>query len=298
MNGNLSGKHLKKRVLRRLDNLPVFHDWLLKRRFRVEIALLNGRIPPHHSSTTHRSIIHFSVNKAATQYVKRILTRCAAHHLTPVCMSEYAWHTGFPYLFTLSNDEVRPYLHIFRPHGYLYSTFGGLIEGIADIDDYLVVIVLRDPRDVLVSGYYSYAFSHALPQADLHRQAFTDYRDRTRSLSLDEYAIHACAGTRQQYERYLTFADQHPGAYLTRYEEMLTDFPRWLDNLLAYCQLSITPALRQRLLAEAQAARQQKEDLSRHRRQATPGEHGRKLQPATITYLNDHLADVLAKLNS
>jgi len=67
------------------------------------------------------SVIHYSVNKAASQYTKRIMLRCGEENgLLPVRMSDYAWAKEFPYLFTLSAEEVKPYLHIFRPHGYLY----------------------------------------------------------------------------------------------------------------------------------------------------------------------------------
>jgi hypothetical protein len=288
-------KQGSKRIQRHLYRLPPLYHWQMGQRFKVERALLNGR---HQPISSHPSIIHFSVNKVATQYIKRLLIRCAKENgLIPVRMSEYAWHTNFPYLFTLSAEEVEPYLHIFQPKGYLYTVFGGLVEGIPNVDDYRVVIILRDPRDVLVSGYYSYAFSHAEPEVEEARESFEQFRAYARSLGVDGYVTALCEDTRQSYQRYLDFLAVHPQVYLTRYEEMLADFPAWLAGLLDYCQLEISTALEQKLLAEARIAQPSGEDVSRHRRQGKSGDYRKKLKPETIDYLNRELAPILERLD-
>lgn len=109
--------------------------------------------------------------------------------LLPVQMSTYAWNADFPYLFTLSAEAVKPYLHIFRPQGYLYTVFGGLVEGIPDGHPYRTVIMVRDPRDVLVSGFYSYAYSHIAPPSEEKVEEFTEWRTFVQNLTLDEYAM-------------------------------------------------------------------------------------------------------------
>ncbi len=287
-------KRITREARRYLGRLAQWRRWHIARRYKVEEALLRGRSP---ATGTHPSIIHFSVNKVATQFTKRILIHCARQNgLLPVRMSEYAWHTDFPYLFTLSAEEVKPYLHIFRPQGYLYTVFGGLVEGIPNVADYRVVIILRDPRDVLVSGYFSYAFSHITPEGDENRQTFAAFRDHARSLGVDGYVKESCGNTQRRYQQYLDFAAAYPHAYLTTYEAMVTDFPTWLDNLLTYCGLEISESLWQQLLKEGMTGRPQVEDISKHRRQAKPGDHLRKLQPETITYLNNELAPILTHL--
>ena len=58
---------------RHLLQVLLVHAWNTKRQFKVERELIEGC---HHAKSPHRSIIHFSVNKAATQYTKSILSRC------------------------------------------------------------------------------------------------------------------------------------------------------------------------------------------------------------------------------
>ncbi len=61
-----------------LKNLPPVAQILKnidqQKRYRTELALIKGI---HENSSKHPSIIHFSFNKAATQYVKSMLRRCA-----------------------------------------------------------------------------------------------------------------------------------------------------------------------------------------------------------------------------
>lgn len=278
-------------IFRHLRWWQVLRTWESKRRFRVERDLINGRF---HQVVAHPSILHFSINKAATQYTRRILLRCGRENgLLPVQMSAYAWNGSFPYLFTLSAEEVKPYLHIFRPQGYLYTVFGGLVEGIPNLEAYRTVIMVRDPRDVLVSGFYSYAYSHAAPRSEEKMDEFEEWREFVQNLTLDEYVVEISRNLRDRLQKYLGVTAVHPQVCVLKYEEMIADFPTWLDRLLTCCQLEISSHLRQELIDEARRSRQKKEEISQHRRQVTPGEHLQKLKPETIDYLNEYLADVL-----
>jgi hypothetical protein len=43
---------------------------------------------------------------------------------------------------------------------------------------------------------------------------------------------------------------------------MILDFQTWLDSLLDYCELKISPQLKQQLLEEALQSRPRKENIS------------------------------------
>jgi hypothetical protein len=278
-----------------LSRVPPIRAWQtkkeLKRRFKVELALLEGR---HTTSSSHRSIIHFSVNKAATQYVKSILKRCAEENgLTHVRINDYAFHTDFPYLDHLTREEMQRYQHVFKPSGYLYSVFGGMVEGIDDLENYLVVLMVRDPRDVLTSDYFSIAHSHPVPPGDNKVASFMERREFARDVDIDRYVIQQSEHVGEIYRCYLELLVDKPNVYITTYEDMIDDFESWLEHLLDYCHLPISTRLERELLEEARKSRPEKEDPSSHLRQVTPGDHRRKLKPETIARLNDELSDVL-----
>lgn len=280
---------------------PITGNYLLKgylqKHLSVEMELIDNK---HHSNSSHPSIIHFSVNKAATQYVRELLKRCAAENgITTVGLAEYAFHTKFPYLDQLPAHEMERYQYLFKPTGYLYSVFGGMIENIPDIERYRIVVMLRDPRDVLVSEYYSYAFSHSEPSKLGNKYVdFMKMRQKARKLSIDEYVISECDRLYANYERYTALLlDRYDNVFITKYEEMASDFDVWLKKILEYCELEISDELLRCLLNEAGHLKPKKEDVYQHVRKAMPGDYKEKLTHKTIDILNFKFLSVLERFN-
>jgi hypothetical protein len=273
--------------------VPLVHPWITNNRFRLERRLIAGT---HRNVNTHRSIIHFSVNKAATQYTKGILRRCAIENgLTHAQINEYARHSDFPYLDHLSATEMVQYQHIFKPSGYLYSVFGGMIEGIPNLDNYHVILMIRDPRDVLTSRYFSHVYSH-LPPGRSKIEAFDTRVAFAQQAGIDRYVLEWSDQVCQIYQRYLDLlVNRQSNVYVTKYEHMMSDFPTWLDGVLDYCELDISSNHKQDLLEEAYKTRPKKENVSKHARQATPGDHIRKLQPETVEHLDALFSNILAE---
>lgn len=289
---------LKKQVKALLRNLPLASDYLrardLQKQFSVELSLIAGKDV---ATCDHPSIIHFSVNKAATQYIKRILQQCAREcGLVNVGIHDYAFHAEFPYLDSLSAQEMQGYQHIFRPQGYCYAVFGGMFEGVPALEQYRQVLVLRDPRDVLVSSYFSVAFSHVAPgEGSDKRQEFIQMRARAQASTIDEYVLAESQRVLGNYERYKRLLiDRYPNAYVTKYEHMTDDFAGWLNALLEYCELDVPADLYAKLVQEHAAKRPRQEDALRHTRKGKPGDHREKLLPDTIAQLNAEFGEILA----
>ncbi len=266
----------------------------LNKQYRVERALLRGS---HRNPNPHPSIIHFTVNKAGSQHVLNVLARCAAlSGMVPVNIHGYAFHTGLPFLDHLSVEEMARYRHIFKPQGYLYSSFGGMIEGIPDLEKYRIILMVRDPRDVLVSGYFSLAYSHDLPMEDSPKYGnFVQKRLEARNVPLDEYVRAECGKVNQVYRRYADLlVKKHPSAYhLTTFEAMVQDYAGWLKDLLAYAQLEVPAPFFQALVDENERSRPVKEDIHAQKRLGRSGDYLSKLSPGTIEYLNYNLHEVL-----
>jgi Sulfotransferase domain len=287
-------KRHSKSVLRRF---PYVQSYLKERdrrnRFGATLDLINGT---HRNENTHPSIIHFSLNKAATQYTKRILRRCASQNgMVPVQLHDYAFNTDFPYLDYLSATEMQKYHHIFKPNGYLYGVFGGMIEGIPELDKYRLVFMTRDPRDVLVSEYYSIAYSHRVPDPRGNKyEHFVNRRKTAQSMTVDEFVLWDSDRIYGILERYKTLLiDRYPHTYVTTYEKMTAGFQDWLNGLLDNCQLAIPNNLRRSLLEESDRLRPKTEDIHQHRRKGKPEDFKEKLKTETIDQLNGKFASLL-----
>jgi hypothetical protein len=289
-----TGKEFAKKILHRFPRVEGYlKDRRRRKKFSIEWGLIQGR---HFNENRHASIIYFSLNKSATQYTKGILRRCIARNgMVNVDIPAYAFDTDFPFLDKLSADEMLRYRHIFKPVGYLYSAFGGMIEGISGLDQYKVILMVRDPRDILVSCYYSMAYSHPVPDKRSDKFAgFMKERRAALETTLDDYVIaesDKLYGILQRYKDLLL--DKYPHVHLTTYEKMVSDFHGWLTNLLNYCDIVISNDLRRSLIEENDRLRPKKENVHEHIRKGAHGDYKNKLRPDTIDYLNEKFSPLL-----
>ncbi|NJL74543.1 MAG: sulfotransferase domain-containing protein [Saprospiraceae bacterium] len=219
--------------------------------------------------------------------------------MTLAHLNGYAFHSDFPYLDLLPRKEFEQYQHVFKPKGYLYSVFGGMIDGIAQLELYKIVWMVRDPRDILVSSYYSAAFSHPLPGRRSNKKVdFLEKRKYAQDISIDQYVLEESTEVRQIYERYFELLlNKIPTAYVTKYEDMVTNHNEWLNNLLNYCELNVDDTLKKQLIQENQRLKPKSEDIRNHNRKGQPGDYKEKLKPETIAQLNTTFANILERLN-
>lgn len=270
---------------------PFLNYLNVRRKFTVEFGLIKGNSA---AKTSQSSVLHFSVNKAASQYTKSVLCRCAAENgLVHANFSDLAFNSTFPYFNDLSADEMHRYNHVFKPQGYIYSVFGGQVDGIRSMDDYRVVLTIRDPRDVLVSKYFSTAFGHKEPRGRDKLITFRERRQEAQALGVDDFVITALDRVLPVYQDYADLITRHRHVHVAHYEDMIADFSYWLDGILSFCRFRISEDLREALFREAERSEMRTEDINRHLRQRKPGDHQRKLWPATVAHLNRELEPVL-----
>jgi hypothetical protein len=270
-------------------------NWFFKDKFLVEKALLAG----HHRTYSQRpSVLHFSFNKAATQTVKKLLIECARRNkLTPALLHDYAFHHSMPFLDHLDSASMKKYAHLFKSSGYLYTVFGGMIEEIPSLEKFKVVLVVRDPRDILVSDYYSIAYSHAIPDGE-KKEVYLSRREKALATKLDEYVLQSAPKLQSVFERYaIHLFPVCPGVHVARYEDMVENFPEWLDSLVSACGMEISKSFRQDLLANHEARRPKGENIQKHLRKGMPGEHREKLRSETIEQLNQTFNESLTRFN-
>ena len=268
----------------------------IQKRFKTELALLQGK---HTNNSLKTSVIHFSVNKSATQYIKSILRKAAIENgMTPVSIGDYAFHSTMPFLNRLSDKEWKEYTHIFKPKGYMHTVFGAMVR-IPHLEQYKIILIVRDPRDVLVSGYFSKAFSHPLPPSESDKRArFEENRQQAQTETIDEYVLKNSEKIYDIYTDYVQYLlEKNTHVYVCKYEEMINDFETWLMGLLNYAELEISPELKQQFITEHQAKIPKKEDPNQHLRKGKAGDYKTKLQAKTIDNLNIKFKEILKYFN-
>jgi hypothetical protein len=155
------------------------------------------------------------------------------------------------------------------------------------------VLLVRDPRDALVSEYYSNAFSHALPVAGVG-SVVEQERRRALDVDVETYVLERAEVLNRTVEGYRPLLDD-PGLLLLRYEEVIFDKARWIAQVAEHFGWRVTDQFAGHILGWADR-RPEQEDPTAFVRRVAPGDHRDKLSPDGIARLEARLSPVWSDL--
>lgn len=191
---------------------------------------------------------------------------------------------------------------LFVERGYCYGGFRNMprkAEAVEPIDIPILgmapkVVLVRDPRDMLVSHYFSFKASHPDPKSDERtwaRDEFDAVRADARSSEIEAYVMKLVEVYQWEFG-VLESVIAMDSTLLLRYEDVLYDKPGMTRRLRDHLQIPASDeqvaeiAARHDTIPEA-------EQPDQHIRKAHPGDHKEKLSAATIEKLNEAFAPVL-----
>jgi hypothetical protein len=232
-----------------------------------------------------RSWSLITLHRAGSAYLHEMLMRIfAANDYEPIDLCGEAFRKGvdtIEYVKEHLPDLQRRRDVFFGPFRADTAALVGGVRGLRPI------VHVRDVRDCIVSMFFSQGYSHRLAGEGKVRIEQIQLRERVQALSIDSYVEEVLAGN-AEFARMVelrSVCEQRRNAVLSRYEEMVGDFPRWIDNLARAARLKIPKGLREDLLREAEF--KVSEDKHSHRRQVWPGDFRRKLAPETQAHLTE-----------
>lgn len=182
--------------------------------------------------------------------------------------------------------------------GNVYGGFRSLPTSLADTACFRnarKILLVRDPRDALVSEYFSTAFSHSIPNGvDTAgvRKDLLDERHKARNSSLEDYVIRRAVAMSRTLTEYGDLRAD-PKALVLKYEDIVFDKEKMIDAILErFGWHAPAPAIA-RLMARIDI-RPQEEQPREFIRRVAPGDHREKLGDSVISQLNSSLHDSLA----
>lgn len=148
------------------------------------------------------------------------------------------------------------------------------------------VIQIRDPRDILVSEYFSVGWIHGVADKSLEAR-----RRQAQEMSIDEYVLNPprdhAATLETMLEPLRTLDLDSKRTVVLRYETMVTDLPTWIREAIRPFSFAIPRWSAWRYTRKFEREFQAKSESLSHRRKMTPGDYREKLQPETIEQLNE-----------
>lgn len=149
------------------------------------------------------------------------------------------------------------------------------------------LLLVRDPRDRLVSLYFSILKSHYVPPNGTIRDALIGRRKETSNLSIDEFAIGFIPELIKQWNQYHQFLDWRT-TKIYRYEDVIFRKTEWLIDIINYFGLSYNQEIIERIAAKNDI-RPNIERPDKHIRQVNPGNYKVHLKKETIHLINQRL---------
>jgi hypothetical protein len=158
------------------------------------------------------------------------------------------------------------------------------------------ILLVRDPRDAIVSAYFSFANSHKPPAKGLALKQFNQRREHLKSIDLETYALEHAIQVKQAFNRYNRYLNKDSLLKVYRYEDIIFDKLNWITDMLKFLNLSLSSNQIEKI-ANKHDIVPNSEDINKHIRKVKPGDYEDKLSPESITKLNETLSDVLGRYN-
>ena len=160
----------------------------------------------------------------------------------------------------------------------------------AFIRDKTGLFFVRDPRDILVSSYYSFGFTHGLSRVEEISERQQAVRRIIREQTLDEYVLRSAETQIRFFSILYDLSNVCKRSVILRYEDMIDDFDMFAEQLLRYVRLG--GDVIQRIYEKSRPKKT--EDTTSHRRSGRVEGFRHKLDEDTINILNKKLADTLS----
>lgn len=236
------------------------------------------------------SFFVFSMHKTGSTLLNEMLVEVCAIAGVPIFSPEQIeFRNGQP----IGKLDVAVQQRFVR-RGYAFPgfrQFPDYLNGF-DLTPFKKIFLVRDPRDMVVSHYFSHKISHPMPPGVLGEK-MQEIRSKLQEMPIDEYALWFGKVISSSFQNYAaSIFDANLKVF--RYEDVIFRKRQWLKDVTDYVGIDLPESEIHRIADERDIVPRQ-EDATKHIRRVTPGDHKEKLKPETIAELNQMLAEMLSR---
>lgn len=226
------------------------------------------------------NIYFATIQKAGSQWIKAIFHDNRIKKYTGLStypQHRYEWddfHKNFP-------------LKTFVPG--LYMSYD-LYEEIEKPNNYKTFYVMRDPRDIVVSWYYSMLESHSL------MGKVGKYRNHLQRLNHDkgiEYCIKALAFKFAGMRTWMYSEDKD--VYICKFEDLILGPYDQFQKIFNHCQITIPPVVLQEVLNDYEKEKMRNQDIQKRKNNKIS--HYRKLSSSHEKEFQKHHYELFYQIN-
>jgi hypothetical protein len=228
----------------------------------------------------------FSMHKSGSSLLNGMIEAvCSKANVPSISVPDILFMHGV----TEPDWELDERLLAFFQRGLLFYGFRQLPEILihpsVGLADKKCVLLLRDPRDALVSAFYSFSDSgsHQRPK---HQSTSCGSAAGEQSIAdIDDYVLHHAGYYLQKLELYRTHLNADK-TVVFRYEDVFFDKACFIEQVFAHFEIEVSSRIF-KLVADTFDIRPRAEDQSKHIRIGYPGDFRSQLKEETISRLNE-----------
>ena len=186
---------------------------------------------------------------------------------------------------------------IFFDKGYFYLGFRNFWIGSLNVDlsGKKCILLVRDPRDSIVSHFFSSKYSHVLPKTGIVKEKMEELRSEINLEKVSEYVLrenilNLFTRNHEQYYKGLP----HKTTRVYRYEDVIFFKKEWLANMLEFLDIEL-PTENIIKIAEKHDIIPGNEQPKRFVRQVIPGNYKKHLSKFIIDELNKRFKPILMR---
>ena len=242
-----------------------------------------------------RSAIFYTTHKCASSFVRtlfNVLLEDSAYELVNYAGLIYQLGDQLSLVGDYELFLQKAYTELYSCYGKVYAPQRKYLD-FPGRSEFKHIFFLRDPRDVLVSAYYSFGFIHTLPNNTTAKLNFQEKRAEIQDQGIDSFVLEQAKEwiipQYQEYKELQETAESH--LYLT-YGFFVGDTQNFIEKIMDYLELAPSKEKIELLMKKANPV--QNQETMSHKRSGKTGQYLEKLKPKTITELNDLLSKTLA----
>jgi len=148
--------------------------------------------------------------------------------------------------------------------------------------DKTVAIFVRDPRDILVSSYFSFGFTHGLSNVPSIAAREVATKSKIQSMSIDEYAIQEVGQMKRNFEKLVSISKRAEVFTILRYEDMVKNWDEFSRDYKQVLDISDTDLQK----IHRKSRPRVRESAGSHKRSGKVEGFRSKLRPETIESIN------------
>jgi SHS2 domain-containing protein len=161
------------------------------------------------------------------------------------------------------------------------------------IRDKIAIFLIRDPRDILVSSYYSFGYTHKFSAVKEIEEQQRQARERIRCKTIDTFALEIANATLNHFHIIDRLSQACNRGIVLKYEDMIDNWETFSSELTRY--LDIGRKTLRHIYKETRPL--ENESGTGFRRSGKPGAYKDKLLTSTVDALNVAFASVLPRFH-